>query len=127
MQGENPLHASLKPELVQKSLDHLLSQGQEILTSGAKVSLGESGMWVNRDSGEIQEEIPLFLGGPGYVLHQRTALQPLEAKEMFSGSSCCFPSSCCGQQNPPFNLGICYSLAKTKSLSPFPFKAFKDP
>lgn len=38
MQGENPLHASPKPELVQKSLDHLLSQGQEILISGAKVS-----------------------------------------------------------------------------------------
>lgn len=40
MQGENPLHAPPKPELVQKPLDHLLSQGQEIPTSGTKVSLG---------------------------------------------------------------------------------------
>ena len=62
---DSPLaHASPKPELVQKSLEHLLAQWQVILTCGAKVSLGESevgGVQVNRDSREIEEEIPLFL------------------------------------------------------------------
>lgn len=63
MQRENPLHASPKPELVQKSPD-LLSQGQEILTSGAKVGLGGK---CSRKSANKQreqrnkEEIPLFL------------------------------------------------------------------
>lgn len=32
VQGENPLPVSSKPGLAQKSLDHLHSQGQEVLS-----------------------------------------------------------------------------------------------
>lgn len=82
---------------------------------------------VHRDSREIKEEISLVLIRSWLCSASESCTSAMEAKEMFTGSSCCVPSSCCGQLNPPFNPGICYSLAKTKSLSPFPFLTLKDP